>query len=163
LLSVNSSGDIICVTSDPQASVLAERTDFEHRDSAICSIAGHKKGFLTASEGGYLTAFDATVIPNKFVAINCVRLFGDESPITAHTFAIDPTEETALVSLSNNRVLSIALSTGEQILNEEEKLLQNRRPVTNSPINSISRTASIGGENNTIREVAGCIMTRTWG
>jgi WD40 repeat protein len=122
LLCSNSSGDVISVTTDPQESVLGDRRDFEHRDAAVCWIVRHKKGFLTASEGGYLTVFDAAT-DNKFTAVRCVKLFWDEAPLSAHTIALDPSEETAIVSMTNNRVITMMLSNGETVLNAEEKPL----------------------------------------
>jgi hypothetical protein len=76
---------------------------------------------LTASEGGYLTIFDAA--NNKFTAIRCVKLFGDEAPISVHIIAVDLTEETVIASMTNNRVITLTLSNGEPILNTEEKRL----------------------------------------
>lgn len=123
LLCANSSGDVISVTTEKQESVLDAKKEFEHRDSAIVAMARHKKAFVTASEGGYLTIYDATANPNKFAAVRCVKLFGDEFPIAAHTIAIDPTEENAVISLVNNRIVSISLSNGDYLLNTEEKPL----------------------------------------
>ena len=123
LLCANTSGDIIAVTIEPQASVLGEKKDFEHRDSAIVWMTRYKKAFVTVSEGGYMTVFDATANPNVFQAVRAVKLYGDELPIPVHTVAIDPSEETAIVSLENNRVVSVSLSNGDYLLNTEEKPL----------------------------------------
>jgi hypothetical protein len=79
-----------------------------------------QEDFLTASEGGYLTIFD-TAANNKFTAIRCVKLFGDEAPISAHTIAVDLTEETVIISMTNNRVITLTFSNGEPVLNAEEK------------------------------------------
>lgn len=121
LLCSNTSGDIICVTSDPQQSVI-EKCD--HRDSAFVAMTRYKKGFLAASEGGYLTKFDvSSTTPGKYVQVDQVKLFGDELPISAHTIAVDPSEETAVISLVNNRVLTVSLSNGDILQNMEEKPL----------------------------------------
>ena len=122
LLCSNSSGDIISVTTDPQQSVLDEKKDFEHRDSPIVAMARHKKGFLAASEGGYLTIFDATTKPNVFAAVRTIQLF-TELPLVPHSIAVDPSEEIAIVSMEKNRMVSISLSNGDFMLNNEEKPL----------------------------------------
>ena len=121
LLCANSSGDIINITTEPQASVIES---CDHRDSPFVSMARYKKGFLAASEGGYLTKFDmSSTQPGKFVQATQVKLFGDELPIPAHTIAVDPSEENAVVSLQNNRILTISLQNGDILLNAEEKPL----------------------------------------
>jgi hypothetical protein len=73
----------------------------------------HKKEFVAASEGSYLTLFDAATKLTKFVTSRCVKLFGNELPISVHTIAIDPSEENAIVSHENNRLVSLSLSTGD--------------------------------------------------
>ncbi|EAY19184.1 hypothetical protein TVAG_214090 [Trichomonas vaginalis G3] len=134
LLCANSSGDIISVTSDPQQSVIES---CDHRDSPFVTMARYKKGFLAASEGGYLTKFDqSTTTPGKYVQVEQVKLFGDELPISAHTIAVDPSEENCAVSLRNNRIVTVSLSNGDIILNPEEKPLI--MPFHDGPIFSCS-------------------------
>jgi WD40 repeat protein len=109
--------------SENQESVLTERKDFERRDGPYLAMMRHKKGFVAASDAGYLTIFDATSTPNQYSAIRSVKLFGDEFPIPPHTIAIDPSEENAIVSLENNRLVSLSLTNGDYLLNTEEKPL----------------------------------------
>ncbi|OHT09912.1 hypothetical protein TRFO_04468 [Tritrichomonas foetus] len=135
LLCANSSGDVIAVTTNPQASVLDEKKDFEHRDSAIVAMARHKKGFLTASEGGYLTVYDATAKPNVFAAVRTVQLF-TELPLAAHSIAVDPSEEIAIISMEKNKLVSVSLSNGDFMLNTEEKPLM--MPFHDGPIHCCS-------------------------
>lgn len=135
LLCANSSGDVISVTTTPQASVLDEKKDFEHRDSAIVAMARHKKGFLTASEGGYLTIYDATAKPNVFAAVRTIQLFS-ELPLACHSITVDPTEEIAVVSMEKNKLITVSLSSGEFMLNDEEKPLL--MPFHDGPIYSCS-------------------------
>jgi WD40 repeat protein len=123
LLCADSSGDILSVLAENQGSVLGERRDFEHRDSPFVAMMRHKKGFVAGSDGGYLTIFEPAAAPNICNAVRCVKLFGDELPLSVHTIAIDPTEETAIVTLNNNRIVAVTLSNGEFILNTEEKPL----------------------------------------
>jgi WD40 repeat protein len=52
-----------------------------------------------------------------------VKLFGDEFSIPPHTIAIDPSEENAIVSLENNRLVALSLTNGDYLLNTEEKPL----------------------------------------
>ncbi|KAH0785724.1 cilia- and flagella-associated protein [Histomonas meleagridis] len=125
LLCANSNGDIISVNSDPQISVLDVKKDFERRDSAIVSMVPFKKGFIIATESGYLTIFDISSKPKLFTAIRSIPLF-TELPISAHSIAIDPTEETAIVTMDKNKLIAVSLSSGEFLLNYEEKpLLMN--------------------------------------
>jgi WD40 repeat protein len=123
LLCANATCDIISVLSESRDSVLVEKKDFEHRDGPYLAMMRHKKGFVAASDAGYLTVFDATSTPHQYVAIRCVKLFGDEFPIPPHTIAIDPSEENAIVSLENNRLVSLSLTNGDYLLNTEEKPL----------------------------------------
>ena len=121
LLCANSSGDIINVTTEPQVSVIEK---CENRNSPFVTMARYKKGFLAASEGGYFTKFDqSSTTPGKFTQATQVKLFADELPIPAHTIAVDPSEENAVVTLQNNRILTISLQNGDILLNPEEKPL----------------------------------------
>jgi hypothetical protein len=119
LLCANCSGDVISVLAASAESAITERKDFEHRDSPYVAMQRHKRVFIAASESGYLTVFDAATNPSQFLATRCVKLFGDELPILVHMIATDPSEENAIVSLENNRLVSVSLPTGDFRLNKE--------------------------------------------
>jgi hypothetical protein len=51
------------VLSESQESALAEKKDFKHRDGPYLAMMRYKKGFIPASDAGYLMVFDATSAP----------------------------------------------------------------------------------------------------
>jgi len=151
LLCANSSGDIISVTTDPQQSVIES---CDHRDSPFVAMARLKRGFLAASEGGYLTIFDVSINPGKFVQSKQVKLFGEEAPIPVHALSVDSSGEVAVVTLVNNRILTISLSNGDFITNGEEK--PQIMPFHRGPILSCSTCCrkplvATCGEDKTVR------------
>jgi hypothetical protein len=71
LLCRGSSGGIISVLAE---SAITERKDFEHRDSLYVAMRWLFDCFRRSQTD-----------PTQFVATRCVKLFGDELPISVHT------------------------------------------------------------------------------
>jgi hypothetical protein len=106
LICANSSVDLISAYPYAPASIIGK---LEHQDSPFTCLCKHKKGFIGATSGGYLIIFDQTANPLFYDAIMQVKLFGYEFPIPAHSIVVDPSEETAVVTLDNDRNLTSAI------------------------------------------------------
>jgi WD40 repeat protein len=122
LLCADSCGDVLSALAGGQ-SVLGRRADGEVRDSPIVAMTRYKGRFVAAYAGGSLIVFDSIPGSMMFTASQTIRLYGEEVPIGPHTISVDPSEEHAVVSLRNNRVVTIALKEGHYLLNDEEKTL----------------------------------------
>ena len=120
LLCTNSTGDIINVTQERQESVIDKCSN---KSEPFVCMSRYKKGFVAATSNGYLYKFEpSNSIPGKF-SESCEprKLYGDEMPISAHSIAVDPQEKYCVVTLINNRIITISLDDLEIQLNKEEK------------------------------------------
>ena len=150
LICSDSSGNIHSVLNECKFNF----NESKNFNSPIISMAKFKRGFITGSEGGYLTIFDIGSNSNEFKVINEIKLFGEESPISVHSITIDSSGDTAIITLINNRIITINLSDLSFRTNDEEKSLIP--PFHNGAILSCSTCCrrplvATCGEDKTIR------------